>query len=107
MVDILTWPGLSVDINESRVIKLLLVVGSGVGEGEYVNTAQAINTFTGGDVSGVATATVRVIPDPTFDCTDVIGKVFDDKNLNSYQDQGETRYSGRSGCNGKGPACNH
>jgi uncharacterized repeat protein (TIGR01451 family) len=85
----LTWPGLSVGINESRVIKLLLVVGSGVGEGEYVNTARAINTFTGGDVSGVATATVRVIPDPTFDCTDVIGKVFDDKNLNSYQDQGE------------------
>jgi uncharacterized repeat protein (TIGR01451 family)/fimbrial isopeptide formation D2 family protein len=86
---LLTWPGLSVGINESRVIKLLLVVGSGVGEGEYVNTARAINTFTGGDVSGVATATVRVIPDPTFDCTDVIGKVFDDKNLNSYQDQGE------------------
>jgi len=86
---LLTWPGLSVDVNESRVIKLLLVVGSGVGEGEYVNTARAINTLTGGDVSGVATATVRVIPDPTFDCTDVIGKVFDDKNLNSYQDQGE------------------
>jgi uncharacterized repeat protein (TIGR01451 family)/fimbrial isopeptide formation D2 family protein len=85
----LTWPGLSVGINESRVIKLLLVVGSGVGEGEYVNTARAINTLTGGDVSGVASATVRVIPDPTFDCTDVIGKVFDDKNLNSYQDQGE------------------
>ncbi len=85
----LTWPGLSVGIDESRVIKLLLIVGSGVGEGEYVNTAQAINTFTGDDISGVASATVQVIPDPTFDCTDVIGKVFDDKNLNSYQDQGE------------------
>ena len=85
----LTWSGLSADINESRVIKLLLVVGSGVGEGEYVNTARAINTFTGADISGVASATVRVIPDPTFDCTDVIGKVFDDKNLNAYQDQGE------------------
>ena len=85
----LTWPGLSVDINESRVIKLLLVVGSGVGEGEYVNTARAINTLTGDDVSGVASATVRVIPDPTFDCTDIIGKVYEDKNLNGYQDQGE------------------
>ena len=85
----LTWPGLSVGINESRVIKLLLVVGSGVGEGEYVNTARAINTLTNGDVSGVASATVRVVPDPTFDCTDVIGKVFDDKNLNAYQDEGE------------------
>ena len=90
----LTWPGLRVDIGESRVIKLLLVVGSGVGEGEYVNTARAINTLTGEDVSGVATATVRVIPDPTFDCTDIIGKVFDDKNMNNYQDEGESGIPG-------------
>jgi len=32
---------------------------------------------------------VRVIADPDFDCTDVIGKVFDDGNLNGGQDQGE------------------
>jgi hypothetical protein len=36
-----------------------------------------------------ASATVRVSPDPTFDCTDVIGKVFDDRNLNGQQDAGE------------------
>jgi hypothetical protein len=68
---------------------LLLVVGSGVSEGEYVNRALVINTATGGTVSGEATATVRVIPDATFDCTDVIGKVFDDRNLNGRQDAGE------------------
>jgi uncharacterized repeat protein (TIGR01451 family) len=86
---LLTWPNLRVDINGSRIIKLLLIVGSGVGEGEYVNTARAIDSFTNQDVSGVASATVRVIPDPTFDCSDVIGKVFDDRNLNTYQDEGE------------------
>jgi len=43
----------------------------------------------GGDASGVASATVRVTPDPNFDCTDVIGKVFDDANRNGYQDEGE------------------
>jgi large repetitive protein len=32
---------------------------------------------------------VRVTPDPTFDCTDVIGKVFDDKNRDGSQDEGE------------------
>jgi uncharacterized repeat protein (TIGR01451 family) len=85
----LTWSGLSVGIDESREIKLLLVVGSGVSEGEYVNNAWAVNTFTGDDISGVASATVRVIPDPSFDCTDIIGKVFDDKNKNAYQDKGE------------------
>ena len=38
-----------------------------------------------------ATATVRVMPDATFDCTDVTGKVFDDANRNGYQDEGEQR----------------
>jgi large repetitive protein len=32
---------------------------------------------------------VRVVADPDFDCTDVIGKVFDDGNLDGWQDQGE------------------
>ena len=32
---------------------------------------------------------MRVTPDPTFDCAGVIGKVFDDKNRNGYQDKGE------------------
>jgi hypothetical protein len=47
------------------------------------------NNLTGAVSSGEATATVRVVPDPTFDCSDVIGKVFDDRNLNGYQDKGE------------------
>ena len=32
---------------------------------------------------------MRVIPDPDFDCTDIIGKVFDDANANGYPDPGE------------------
>ncbi len=32
---------------------------------------------------------MRVTPDPDFDCTDIIGKVFDDANANGYPDQGE------------------
>ena len=37
----------------------------------------------------MSTATVRVIADPVFDCSDLIGKVFDDENRNGYQDEGE------------------
>jgi hypothetical protein len=37
---------------------------------------------------------VRVVPDPTFDCTDVTGKVFDDANRNGRQDQGEMGLAG-------------
>lgn len=83
------WDGLVLQVNQRRTIRFLLVVGSGVSEGEYVNRAFAVNAATGGAVSGEATATVRVVPDPDFDCTDVLGKVFDDRNLNGAQDPDE------------------
>jgi hypothetical protein len=70
-------------------LKLLLAVGSGVGEGEFVNRAQALSALTGNVLSTEATATVRIVPDPALDCTDVLGKVFDDANRNGLQDEGE------------------
>ncbi len=85
----LQWPNLRAEPEQIHSMKLLLVVGSGVGEGEYINRARMFNELSGQQTSGEASATVRVVPDPTFDCTDVIGKVFDDKNLNGYQDKGE------------------
>jgi fimbrial isopeptide formation D2 family protein/uncharacterized repeat protein (TIGR01451 family) len=85
----LGWNNINVGYKQQHTIRLLLVAGAGVSEGEYVNQAQVINTVTGGPFSEMATATVRVIPDPTFDCTDVIGKVFDDRDLNGQQDPDE------------------
>jgi large repetitive protein len=85
----LTWRNLTFAAGERKVFKLILVVGSGVAEGEYTNEAWAVNNIVNTAVSNLATATVRVIPDHTFDCTDVIGKVFDDRNANGYQDKGE------------------
>ncbi|MDJ0818452.1 MAG: SdrD B-like domain-containing protein [Desulfobacterales bacterium] len=85
----LNWDNLNLQVNQTLTIQLLLVVGSGVSEGEYVNRAMVFNTATGSQISGVAKASVQVIPDPDFDCTDVIGKVFDDGNLNGRQDEGE------------------
>jgi hypothetical protein len=70
-------------------LMVLLAVGSGVAEGEFINRAQALNTFTGNPLSGEASATVRIVPDPSLDCTDVIGKVFDDANRNGFQDGDE------------------
>jgi hypothetical protein len=48
-----------------------------------------MNTLVNSQVSNVASATVRIVPDPTFDCSDLIGKVFDDRNANGWQDEGE------------------
>jgi uncharacterized repeat protein (TIGR01451 family) len=85
----LTWANQSFAAGEKKLYKLILIVGTGVSEGEYVNTAFALNSLVNSSVSNVASATVRVVPDPTFDCSDIIGKVFDDQNANGYQDQGE------------------
>jgi uncharacterized repeat protein (TIGR01451 family) len=113
----LTWSNLSFAGGAHHTIVLLLAVGAGVGEGEFINRAQAfaeggaalVNRLQapaavtraprnraqtppaalGNAVSAESTATVRVVPDTTFDCTDVIGKVFDDVNGNGQQDPGE------------------
>jgi uncharacterized repeat protein (TIGR01451 family) len=85
----LIWPNQTFSPNEKKTWKLILMVGAGVGEGEYVNQAWATNNIVNAAVSNIANATVRIVPDPTFDCSDIIGKVFDDKNANGYQDEGE------------------
>ena len=90
----LRWNGLVIAGTEARTVKLLLAVGAGVGEGEFVNRAQVVQGVTGSALSGEATATVRVVPDATFDCTDVMGKVFNDANRNGLQDDGEDGLSG-------------
>lgn len=90
----LSWPGITVAASGRQTLQLLLAVGAAVSEGEYVNRAQAFSTLTGNTMSEEASATVRLIPDPTFDCTDVTGKVFDDTNLNGYQDEGEAGIAG-------------
>jgi uncharacterized repeat protein (TIGR01451 family)/fimbrial isopeptide formation D2 family protein len=122
----LTWSNLSFAGGAHHTVVLLLAVGAGVGEGQFVNRAQAFTevaataaiqaragaagarnaaagsrvassraavppppTVLGNPVSSEASATVVVTPDTTFDCTDVIGKVFDDVNGNGRQDPGE------------------
>jgi len=85
----LIWPNLSFISGERKTWKMLLTVGSGVGEGLYTNSVWSVNNIINATISNIATATVRIVPDPAFDCSDIIGKVFDDKNANGYQDEGE------------------
>lgn len=85
----LIWSISQLGSNTKHTITFLMIPGSGVSEGEYMNRAQVADNASGSVVSGVASATVRVTTDPNFDCTDIIGKVFDDANANGYPDQGE------------------
>jgi uncharacterized repeat protein (TIGR01451 family) len=86
---LLTWNDLTFAAGETKRVELILVVGSGVVEGEHTNVAFAVNPIVDQVISNLAEATVRMIPDPDFDCTDILGKVFDDRNGNGVQDDGE------------------
>lgn len=69
-------------------IELTLVANAAAQPGPAINKAQLQNFFSGAVVAN-AQARVLVAVDPVFDCGDIIGRVFDDKNRNGYQDDGE------------------
>ena len=74
--------------NETVSVTLRLLAGPNVTFGAHENQAFAENTADGSR-SDIATATVDYIPEPSFDCTPVIGRVYDDVNVNGYPDDGE------------------
>ena len=79
--------------NETKTWTLMLVVGAGVGDGVYTNQAY-IRDENDVEISNRGEAVVQVSPDPLFDCSELIGKVFDDKNQDGYQDEGEPGMAG-------------
>jgi uncharacterized repeat protein (TIGR01451 family) len=85
----LTFPPVAFAADETKKVDLILTVGAGVGDGEHVNQAWAANASVNAIVSNIAEATVRIEPDADFDCTDILGKVFDDRNGNGVEDEGE------------------
>jgi uncharacterized repeat protein (TIGR01451 family) len=85
----LVVPAQNFSANETKEYLMVAGVGVGVGEGEFVNQVVGLQGVGGRTLSNLATATVRVVPDALFDCTDVIGKAYDDRNANGYQDEGE------------------
>ncbi len=90
----LNWRSLVVPANGSVTISLMLTPGAGVRDGDQVNLADSRDTLSGRVLSNQGQATVRITPSPLFDCSEIIGKVFDDRNGNGYQDDGEAGIAG-------------
>lgn len=72
----------------TRLVLSARITGS-VGFGRLTNSADVIDSSSGQSLAETARASVIVRPEAVFDCSDIIGKVFDDKNHNGYQDKGE------------------
>ncbi len=81
---------------ETIVVRYLLRVGAGAAEGEHANRATPFLTLGGTPtVAGnTATATVALVADPVFDQGTVLGKVYEDRDGNDAQDEGEPGVAG-------------
>ena len=84
-----TWPRVRVPPLTTVTATLSVRVPTGAAVGDHVNTASIRNPDTGEPMAPPATAVVKILPEPVFDCGDVIGKVFDDRNRDGYQNEGE------------------
>nr|WP_039019865.1 DUF11 domain-containing protein [Halocynthiibacter namhaensis] len=80
----LLWRDVSLDPTETVTLTVQARVVDG-GLGDIINEAYVLDS-SGARVSNIATATLRLPVEAVFDCADIIGKVFDDKNMNGYQD---------------------
>ncbi len=83
--DPITFLNFDIEGNETLLIRYLLRVSSGVVEGEYTNTAQVAGAG-GVQISNEASASVRVTQDPILQKTTIIGKVFNDRDADGWQD---------------------
>ncbi len=87
--NVLTFANLAPDtVNDRLIIKLKLVAPAALNTGRYINRARIMDTATGG-VLATAQVAVTIKEEHVFDCSDVIGRVFDDLNANGYADDGE------------------
>jgi len=85
-----------VDVRPDEVVEinLQLFVTATVNPGEHTNFAHAELAGTGVPVGQRVAATVEVDWEHVFDCGDLVGKVFTDKNRNGAQDHDEPGVAG-------------
>ncbi len=94
---VLSWPGYDFQAaggaGDTIVITILTTVGTVAQGATLENRTQAL---TAGDMalSNVGRAFVTVEASGVFDCSDIIGQVFEDLNGNGYQDPGEGGIAG-------------
>ena len=84
----LDFTGIDLGPNRTVTVRLLLDAQDAAGPGRHVNRARL---FGAGGVlmAPEATATVEIPPEAVHDCSDVIGRVFDDRNRNGHIDEDE------------------
>jgi len=90
----LVWPGQNIAAGARATVEVSLRVGAGINGTEFTNRAFVRDPATGTLLSNRAQATVRLEVESVFQCSYVIGRVFDDLNKDGYHDTGEPGLGG-------------
>ncbi|MDJ0612744.1 MAG: hypothetical protein QNJ29_03650 [Rhizobiaceae bacterium] len=90
----LVWPNQNIAAGDTITVNLSLRVGVGINGTEFTNRAFVRDPITGNLLSNRAQATVRLEVESVFQCSHVIGRVFDDLNKDGYHDTGEPGLGG-------------
>ncbi len=85
----LVWAGQNLAPGETITITFSLVIGAGITGAEFINTTVARDPSDNSDVSNRATAAIRLEIESVFQCSHIIGRVFDDLDSDGYYDDGE------------------
>jgi uncharacterized repeat protein (TIGR01451 family) len=83
----LVFSGIDLAPGQRRTLRYVLRVGAGVVRGEYPNTASPF--FLGFPIGNTDVGKVAIVADPVFDESTIIGKVFNDRDGDGWQDPGE------------------
>ena len=89
-----TFENLTVPASGELVATLVSRISTKAGPGDHTNVATLVDAVTGNLLAPAGRATVRIEVEHVFDCGDVIGKVFDDRNRNGVQNNNEAGLPG-------------
>ncbi|MCB1459376.1 MAG: DUF11 domain-containing protein [Nitratireductor sp.] len=90
----LVWSGQSLPAATTVSVTFNLVVGAAASGSQFINYGFVRDPSGGSMISNLARAVVERETEPVFDCSEVIGKVFDDKNRDGYLQEGEAGLPG-------------
>lgn len=83
-VDIISLGPLTVPPESSIAVEYLVRVGVGITQGDFVNRVSPL--INGVPIGLESTAVVEVVADPLFEQTTILGKVFQDRDGDNWQD---------------------
>jgi large repetitive protein len=86
----LIWGPRTLGGGETLTIRFAARVTGSAEVGQLENRVVMLDAD-GNEISNTASAVVQIVPEAIFDCSDVIGKVFEDRNGNGVQDYYDPR----------------